>query len=351
MRSRVAMRKSIALSLFAALGLLTVSLSACSKRAADGEVDRLVLGFYTTPREVYGRAILPAFIERHERFTGRRLEIHDSYLGSGAQARAIVGGFEADVAALSLKPDLDHLAEANLITHDYAEGQYGGMVTRSLVVIGVREGNPKHIRDFADLARPGVSILTPNVRMSGGAMWNFLALYGAAKRGHLGVDPSDEDAIIRRLSEILRNVIVMDRGARESSLNFERGIGDAIITYENELLTARDAGHRFEIIIPRSTILIENPIALVDVYAKKHGSLEIARSFIEFVHTQEAQRAFAEAGYRPVHPAVEEEFRSKFPAVDELFRVEDLGGWETVRREIFAAGALYDRVLEASRRR
>lgn len=329
--------------------------TACSKRAAESEeTDRLTIAFYTTPREVYGRSILPAFKEAHKEATGRSIEIHDSFLGSGAQARAIVGGFEADLAALSLSTDIEQLVNAGLITHDYRAGEHRGIVTRSLVVIGVREGNPKQIRDFADLARPGIALLTPNVRMSGGAMWNFLALYGAAQRGRLGGEPlsqKESEKIEEQLAAILRNVTVMDRGARESTLNFERGIGDAIITYENELLTSRAAGNALEIIIPSSTILIENPIALVDHYVEKHGTREIAQRFIDFLYTGAAQRAFAEAGYRPVREDIAAEFSESFPPVDALFRAEDLGGWEKIHAEIFAPDALYDRVLARSRGR
>lgn len=360
MRKPTALRKPTARSLILTISLIALSAlaAACSKGASEGaELDRLTVGFYTTPREVYGKSILPAFKEAHRERTGRVVEIHDSYLGSGAQARAIVGGFEADIAALSLLTDLEQIAKAGLITHDVQAGDYRGIVTRSLVVIGVREGNPKQIRDFADLARPGVSLLTPNVRMSGGAMWNFLALYGAAQRGRLGgANHASEEGITEaeieaQLAAILRNVTVMDRGARESTLNFERGIGDAIITYENELLTSRAAGHQLEIIIPSSTILIENPVALVDANVDKHGTRELAQRFIDFLYTERAQRAFAEAGYRPVRPDLTDEFSATFPPVDALFRTDDLGGWEKIHADIFAPGALYDRVLERSRKR
>ncbi|NLY95260.1 MAG: sulfate ABC transporter substrate-binding protein, partial [Myxococcales bacterium] len=227
----------------------------------------LTLGAYSIPREAYGKAVYPAFLKSRE---GKRaLTIRDSFMASGAQARAIVGGFEADVAALSLAPDIELIQKAGLIEHDWKSGPYEGMVTRSIVVIGVRPGNPKNIRDFEDLARDGVEVLTPNVRMSGGAMWNVLAVVGAALREH-----QDEEKAVELLSKILRNVKIMDRAGRDSVLTFERGVGDAIITYENEILVGQAAGKKYEYVIPRSTVLIENPVAVVDAYAKRHGVLE-----------------------------------------------------------------------------
>jgi sulfate/thiosulfate transport system substrate-binding protein len=311
----------------------------------------LTLGAYTTPREAYGKAIVPAFRRAHREQTGRTLEVRDSFMASGAQARAIVGGFEADVAALSLEPDVELIQKAGLIEHDWKSGPHGGTVTRSIVVIGVREGNPKNIRDFEDLAREGVQVLTPNVRMSGGAMWNILGIVGAAARGHAGVERTDDEAIVALLAAVLRNVKIMDRGARDSMLTFERGVGDAIITYENEILVGRAGGKTYEVVVPRSTVLIENPVAVVDAYARRHGVLDDARAFVDFLYTEEAQRAFAEHGLRPVVPSVEDELAGRFPVVQDLFTVADLGGWPAVQARIFGQGGLYDRALAESRRK
>lgn len=304
----------------------------------------LTLGAYSIPREAYGKAVYPAFLKSRE---GKRaLTIRDSFMASGAQARAIVGGFEADVAALSLAPDVELIQKAGLIEHDWKSGLYEGMVTRSIVVIGVRPGNPKNIRDFEDLARDGVEVLTPNVRMSGGAMWNVLAVVGAALREH-----QDEEKAVELLSKILRNVKIMDRAGRDSVLTFERGVGDAVITYENEILVGQAAGKKYEYVIPRSTVLIENPVAVVDAYAKRHGVLEEAREFVDFLYTEEAQRAFGEHGLRPVVPEVAASFGDRFPPVQDLFTVKDLGGWDAVRERVFADGGIYDRALAASRRK
>jgi sulfate/thiosulfate transport system substrate-binding protein len=315
-----------------------------SERAAS-----LTLGAYTTPREAYGTSILPAFRRLWRDRSGRDIELRESYLGSGAQARAIIGGFEADVAALSLEPDIEQIRKAGLIRHDWKDNAHGGIVTRSVVVIGVREGNPKNIRTWQDLARPGIEVLTPNVRTSGGAMWNVLAVYGAATRGHAGTPGGDGDAAVGLLASILRNVKIMDRGARESILTFERGIGDAIITYENEILVGRAQGKRYDYVAPSSTILIENPIALIDAYADRHGSREVAQAFLDFLWTPKAQRSFAQHGLRPVVESVAAEVQGQFVAVEDLFTIRDLGGWTEAQRLLFDQGGVYDQALARNR--
>jgi len=308
----------------------------------------LTLGGYTVPREAYGKSIIPAFKERWQKEHGQALEVRESYLASGAQARAIVGGFEADVAALSLEADVDKIKKAGLITTEWKAGEHAGMVTRSVVVIGVRKGNPKGIKDWADLAKPGVSILTPNVRTSGGAMWNVLAAYGAALRGHAGVPANDVQAATEFLAKILANVKIMDSSGRDSVLTFERGVGDVMITYENEILVAAP-DKRHDYITPSSTVLIENPVAVVDGYAKKHGVLAAAQDFVTFLSSPEAQRAFAEHGLRPVLASVAEETKGRFSPVTDLFTVKDLGGWPELQKTVFAADGVYDRALALSR--
>ncbi len=319
---------------------------ACDKRS-EGEKDVLTLGAYTTPREVYGSALIPAFRARWQAQTGRELEVRESYLGSGAQARAIAAGFEADVAALSLEPDIVQLERAKLITHDWKSGPTRGVVTRSLVVIGVRPGNPQGIHDWQDLTRPGVEVLTPNVRTSGGAMWNVMAVYGAARRGQAGVKP---DEAVDLLARVLANVRIMDRSARDSMLTFERGVGDAIITYENEMLVGQKKGKQYEYVIPRSTVLIENPVAVVDGHTRRHGSELLARAFVEFLVTPEAQRTYADHGLRPVSGVVEAEVARRFPEPGDVFTVEDLGGWAWVERDVFGEGAVYDRAVARARK-
>src|SRR6266850_6041037 len=260
MNTRASKRTSVWVTLVIALTVLfmTSALQGCGNQSGQGGSKvTLVLGGYTTPREAYGKAVLPAFQKYWKEKTGQDIQFQESYQGSGAQSRAIIGGFEADIAALSLEGDIDKIAEAGLITHDWKAKPYHGMVSTSIAVIAVRPGNPKGIKDWPDLARPGLNVLTPDPKMSGGAQWNINAIYGAALRGFAGVPKDDRAAASEFLKSILRNVSTMDKGARESITNFEKGLGDAAITYENEVLVGKQSGQTYEYVVPTSTILIE----------------------------------------------------------------------------------------------
>jgi sulfate/thiosulfate transport system substrate-binding protein len=312
---------------------------------APAEPVKLILGAYTTPREAY-QELIPIFQKQWKEKTGQDVVFEESYLGSGAQSRAIVEGFEADIAALSLAADVDRIEKAGLITHDWETGLYKGKVSDSIVSFAVRPGNPKGIKDWADLAQPGVEILTPNVKTSGGAMWNILALYGAARRGFVdGVAKDDEAAAQDFLLKVLNNVTVMDKGARESITNFEKGVGDVAITYENEVLVGQKAGQTYELVIPRSTILIENPVAVVDTYVDKHGTREVANAFVEFLFSREAQEVFAKYGLRSVDPEVAKSTASQYPAVQDLFTIEFFGGWDKATPDFFGDEGIYNKVI------
>lgn len=317
--------------------------------AAPKPVERtLALAAYTTPREVYRQAIIPAFKEHWKRKSGENLVVSDSYLGSGAQSRSVVAGFEADVVALSMEPDVERIAKAGLITHDWKSQARGGMVSRSIVVLAVRQGNPKAIRDWADLARRDIKVLTPNVRTSGGAMWNIMALWGASIRGRTSVPAKDIQAATTLVGRVLRNVAIMDKGARESMLTFESGIGDVAITYENEVLVGRKGGKAYEYVVPRSTVRIDNPVAVVDVYADKHGNRAVAEEFVAFLVSAAAQAAYAEYGLRPVDEAAEPHGLAALPKVEDLVTVADLGGWAAIQESLFAPQAAYDKAVELS---
>lgn len=315
--------------------MLTLLL-ACSSPEVPVEAPKkrtLTLAAYTTPREVYGKAVLPAFAALWKKEHGEELTFQESYQGSGAQARAVVEGFEADVVALSLDPDVVTIEKAGLITHDWRAS--GGIVSRSLAVIAVRPGNPKNIQDWADLGRADVEVLTPNVRTSGGAMWNVAAVWGASQRGQ----PPE------LLSKVLARVSVMDKSGRESIVSFEKGVGDAAITYENEVLVARMEGQQMDYVVPSSTILIENPIVVVDSYAKKHGNEDLAAAFVAYTQTLEAQQAYAKYGLRPVD---EKAMPTGLPTPKDLFTVRDLGGWPKVMETVFAPDGVYDKALAAA---
>jgi sulfate/thiosulfate transport system substrate-binding protein len=327
--------------------LASLSLGACapnSEARTDSSATSvtLTLGAYTTPREAY-RELLPAFADEWRLKTNGAITFEESFLGSSAQARAIIGGFEADVAALSLEPDIETLVKAGLITHDWKSRGLGGMVSRSIVVIAVRPGNPKNIKTWDDLSRPDVKVLTPNPRTSGGAMWNVAAIYGAALRGHTTAAKGDTAAAETLLRGILANVSIMDKGARESIITFESGVGDAAITYENEVLVSKDAGKQMDYVIPPGTILIENPIAVIDTYAKKHGTEAAATALIDFLMSPDAQRKYAKYGLRPADDKMAQEYRDKYPDVPSLFTIRDLGDWPAVTTKVFAPGGIFER--------
>lgn len=305
----------------------------------------LILGAYTTPREAYAK-LIPVFKQQWKQQTGQDLTFQESYQGSGAQSRAIVEGFEADIAALSLEADIDRIAKAGLITHDWKSGPYKGMVSDSVVAFAVRQGNPKGIHDWADLAKPGLQILTPNPKTSGGAQWNILALYGAAKRGAVAGVPKDDDAAATAfLKAVLKNVTVMDKGARESITNFEQGVGDVAITYENEVAVGRMNGQTYELVIPQSTILIENPLAVVDTYADKHGTRKAAEAFVQFLLSKEAQTIFAQYGLRSVDAEVAKATAAQFPSVPDLFTIEYFNGWKEATPTYFGDSGVYTKAI------
>ena len=308
----------------------------------EGGSVNLILGGYTTPREAYAK-LVPIFAEQWKAKTGQTLTVEESYQGSGAQSRAIVEGFEADIAALSLEADITRIVDAGLITSDWTATPTKGMVSTSVVVFAVRKGNPKGIKDWADLAQPGLQILTPNPKTSGGAMWNILSLYGAALRGHVtGVAKGDEAAATDFLKKVIQNITVMDKGARESITNFEQGVGDVAITYENEVLVGQKNGQTYEMVIPRSSILIENPVAVVDKYAEKHGTTEVAKAFADFLLTKEAQTVFAEYGLRSIDPEVAKATEAQYPPLKDLWTIqEQFGSWKEATPKFFGDEGIF----------
>ena len=340
--------KSRAIILLVIISLL----SACAGTTpASGPVNsankqvKLILGAYTTPREAYGE-LIPLFQKEWKEKTGQEVVFEESYLGSGAQSRAIVEGFEADVTALSLEADITRIVKAGLITHDWKANTYKGIVSTSIVAFAVRKGNPKGIQDWSDLTQDSLEILTPNPKTSGGAMWNILGLYGAAKRGFVeGVAKDDDAAAQDFLLSVLNHVTVMDKGARESITNFEKGVGDVAITYENEVLVGHQNGQDYELVIPRSTLLIENPVAIVDSSVDKHGTRQVAEAFIQFLFSKEAQQIFAKHGLRSVDPEVAKATADQYPPVEDLFTIAYFGGWDQATPEFFAETGIYYQVV------
>src|SRR5215211_6106255 len=315
-----------------------------SQAPASGDEVKLTLGAYSTPREAYGE-IIPLFQKYWKDKTGQTVTFEESYQGSGAQSRAVVEGFEADVVALSLEADVNRIEKAELITHDWRSEPFGGMVSTSAVAFAVREGNPKNIQDWADLAQSDLEILTPNPKTSGGAMWNVLALYGAAKRGHVEGFSADDQGAQDFLLSVLQNVSVMDKAARESITTFEKGIGDVAITYENEVLVGQQAGQNYELVLPTSTIRIDNPVAVVDTYVDKHGTREVAEAFVDFLFTKEAQQIFAKYGLRSPDEEVAKETVASYPAIADLFTIDEFGGWSEATPTFFGEDGIFYKVF------
>lgn len=306
------------------------------------KVVTITLAAYTVPKEAYQSAIIPAFQRYWKETAGETVVFKESYAASGAQARAIVGGLEADVAALSVQADVETLVKAGLVSAEWNKKPFSGMITRSVVAIGVEKGNPKGIHDWQDLTRPGLSVLYPNPRTSGGAMWDINAIYGGA----LKMSNGDKAAGARLLAAIQKNVTVMDKSGRESMTTFEKGQGDAVITYENELLLRNMQEPKYEIIYPQATILIENPVAVVDSNVDKHGNRAVVQAFVEFLWSAQAQEAFAKYGFRPVTAEQAEKYWDKYPVPEMLFDIHYLGGWPQVEAEIYGPQGVWTRIVE-----
>ena len=335
------MHKTLMISLL----LVAILITGCSggqstETVSSGDEVKLTLGAYTTPREAYAE-IIPLFQADWKKKTGQTVIFEESYQGSGAQSRAVVEGFEADIVALSLEADINRIEKAGLITHDWRTEPFGGMVSTSVVAFAVREGNPKNINDWADLVQPDLEILTPNPKTSGGAMWNVLALYGAAQRGHVEGFTADDAGAQDFLLGVLRNVSVMDKAARESITTFEKGIGDVAITYENEVLVGQQAGINYELVLPTSTIRIDNPVAIVDTHVDKHGTREVAEAFVDFLFTKEAQEIFAKHGLRSPDPEVAEATVEQYPPIEDLFTIEEFGGWNEATPAFFGDKGIF----------
>jgi sulfate transport system substrate-binding protein len=303
--------------------LAVASLAACGGEdsASGGSGKKITLVAYSTPREAY-EAIIPAFQKTAE---GDGVDFEQSYAASGEQSRAVESGLPADFVAFSLEPDVTRLVDAGLVDANWADDEYSGMVTDSVVVFAVRPGNPKNIHTWDDLLQEGLEVITPNPFTSGGAQWNIMAAYGA----QLEQGKSEEEGVEYLRELFLNNVPVQDKSAREALQTFIGGKGDVLLAYENEALFAKNKGQPLEYVVPDETILIENPVAVV----KTSKNVATVQAFIDFLRGDEAQKIFGENGYRPVNQDVAGEF--DFPEPPGLFTIADLGGWPDVRSEFF----------------
>jgi len=322
--------------------------SSCSKDAASASERggkgakeiKLLNVSYDPTRELY-TAINTAFAATWEARTGQKVTIEQSHGGSGKQARAVIDGLAADVVTLGLAYDVDAIAKAGLIRPDWGSrlANHAAPYTSTIVFL-VRKGNPKGIKDWDDLVKPGISVITPNPKTSGGARWNYLAAWGyAIKRG-------DDDAAARQfVGELYRHVPVLDSGARGATTTFvERGIGDVLLAWENEALLAvgKLGKDKVELVAPSVSILAEPPVAVVDANVDARGTREVATAYLAFLYTPEGQKLAAQNFYRPRDAAAAP--AGAFPAI-QLFTIDELfGGWSKAQPTHFDDGGVFDRI-------
>jgi sulfate transport system substrate-binding protein len=292
-----------------------------------------------------------AFTASWKQRSGQNVTIRQSHGGAGKQARAVIDGLAADVVTLALAYDIDEMAaRAKLLPADWQKRlPHNSSPYTSTIVFLVRKGNPKNIRDWNDLVRPGVSIVTPNPKTSGGARWNYLAAWGYALKQPGG----NADKAKEFISQLFRNAPVLDAGARGALTTFaERGIGDVFISWENEaLLAIKELGpEKFEIVVPSLSILAEPPVALVDRNVDRKGTRAVAQAYLEYLYTPEAQELIARHYYRPTDKAVAQKYAKQFPAV-KLFTIDEMfGGWAKAQATHFADGGVFDQIYAPARR-
>jgi sulfate/thiosulfate-binding protein len=301
---------------------------------------------YDPTRELY-EAIKPEFAKSWKAKTGQDVTVSASHAGSGAQARHVIDGLQADVVTLALAYDIDALAkEAQLLPANWQSRlpDHSTPFTSTIVLL-VRKGNPKQIKDWDDLAKPGVAVITPNPKTSGGARWNYLAAWGYALKKANG----DEGKAREFIAAVYKNVPVLDSGARGSTTTFvQRGIGDVLIAWENEaLLAVQKLGkNQFEIVVPSVTILAEPPVALVDKVADKRGTRAVAQAYLDFLYTPPAQEIAAKNFFRPRLDAVAQKYAAQFPKVTTFTIDEVFGGWTKAQQTHFSDGGIFDQIYQ-----
>src|SRR4051812_33500448 len=315
-------KNRIAVLLLALAALASaVAVAGCGgSSSASGSSTKISLVAYSTPQEAYEK-LIPAF---QNTAAGKGISFSQSYGASGDQARAVSSGLPADLVALSLAPDVNKLVDAGLVDSNWANDKWHGFVTNSVVVFGVRKGNPKNIHTWADLTKPGVQVIEPNPFTSGGARWNVMAAYGA----QLEQGKSDAQAQAY-LNKLFHNVVVQDKSARDAMTTFTSGKGDVLLAYENEAIAAKAAGQDIDYVVPDQTILIQNPIA---VTANSKNAAK-AKQFISYLRSKPGQEIFQSKGYRPLDESLVD--KTKFPTPKQLFTIDRLGGWSKVNDHFF----------------
>lgn len=316
-----------------------------------GAAERTLLNVSYDPTREFYQEFNAAFAKVWKTQTGDDLTVRMSHGGSGKQARAVIDGLQADVVTLALAYDIDEIAsKTGFIPADWQKRLPDNSAPyTSTIVFLVRKGNPKAIRDWDDLARQGVSVITPNPKTSGGARWNFLAAWGYALK-HWG---GDEAKAEKYIADLFRNVPILETGARGATTTFaQRGLGDVLITWENEAFLAKEefAANTFEMVVPSVSIRAEPTVAVVDTWADKHGTRELAESYLKYLYTPEGQRLAAKHYFRPANPeGVPAAELARFPKLA-LFTIDDVfGGWQKAQARFFADGGVFDKIYAPSR--
>ncbi|MFO7580615.1 MAG: sulfate ABC transporter substrate-binding protein [Nitrosomonas halophila] len=330
-------------SIWLSAGLVASSLLVSHHALADRSILNVS---YDPTRELY-QAFNQAFIQDWQNRTGEKISVKQSHGGAGKQARAVIDGVPADVITLALAYDIDEISErSGLIPKDWQSRlPHNSSPYTSTIVLLVRKGNPKGIKDWDDLIKPGVAVITPNPKTSGGARWNYLAAWAFALRKYDGNETQVRDF----LAKLYKNVPVLDSGARGSTTTFvERGIGDVFISWENEaFLAIKEYGpDKFEIILPSISILAEPPVTLVDKNVDKHGTRDVAQAYLEYLYTQQGQEIAAGHFYRPSDPKIAARYTHQFPKLNLVTVDEAFGSWQNAQKIHFSDGGLFDKIYE-----
>ncbi len=325
------------------LQLLTLALALGAGVATAEDVELLNVSYDPT-RELYAE-FNPAFAAHWKQQTGDTVTINQSHGGSGKQARAVTDGLEADVVTLALAADIDAVAAKSLLPLDWQKQRaHNSSPYTSTIVFLVRKGNPKGIKDWDDIVKPGVVVVTPNPKTSGGARWNYLAAWAYAKKKS-GTDEAAKEFV----AKLFRNAPILDTAARGSTITFvQREIGDVLLAWENEaFLSVNELGpDKFEIVVPSLSILAEPPVAVVNQVARKHGTLEVASAYLEYLYSPEGQRIAAKNYYRPVSPEhADPADIARFPKLEFVTIDADFGGWAKAQQEHFADGGIFDQIF------
>jgi sulfate/thiosulfate-binding protein len=323
---------------------LAVTAFAASAPAFAADISLLNVSYDPT-RELY-QDVNTAFAKDWKAKTGDNVKIKQSHGGSGKQGRAVIDGLEADVVTLALAYDIDAIGERGLLKKDWQKQlPHNSSPYTSTIVFLVRKGNPKGIKDWNDLVKPGVAVITPNPKTSGGARWNHLAAYGYALRQPGGSDAGARDF----LKKLYKNVPVLDSGARGATTTFvERGIGDVLIAWENEaLLAIKELGpDKVEIVAPSLSILAEPPVAVVDKVVDKRGTRKVAEAYLRFLYTDEGQELIAKNYYRPTVDKAVKKYAAQFPNVKLFTLAQVAGDWTTAQKAHFADGGVFDQIYQ-----